>query len=665
MPVASSTIHVEHGYDAGAYTYYPVVIIGAGETGIAMGCCLKKDLGFDQFRVFDRHAGAGGLYSVPGGSTDILELHVVRVLSMKLFADLWLIFSDVPWIFYSFSFAPKHDVSAFYPPGAEIVQYLHGVCQEYQITDKIQLNTDVSEVRWLETEKLWELTLVYLVPGTGDLSAKDRQKLVEENGEQSVYVKKEKIRAKVVLSAVGALVEPRGWPDNIPGKDSFEGEIFHSARWRHNVDFKDKDVVVMGTGCSAAQFVPELMKEPYNAKSVTQIMRSPPWVVPRPPPPGGDEAYMKYSPKLFSKLPGLAKMLRFSVFFGAEMDFQRIFFNTEKSQKGRKEDEEALLKWMRKTVPEKYHEVLTPNYGLGCKRRIYDAGWFKSMNNPKYRLTTKPLTSVQTKSVTIGPGRVYPDPKATSRTVDMEKEEVPADIIILGNGFDVTTWLHPLNVYGKGGRTMQEVWKERGGPQVRLPLILESAIFIDIVSQAYMGTALDGFPNFFILFGPNTATGHTSVILASENMVNYAMKFVKPIIQGEVDVVDVKKDAEIAWTSDIQSQLKDTVWMSGGCLSWYYDQQGWNSTVYPRSQFDYIFRCMFPKWTDWNVTYTNKGVLKNRLRKGLEYAGLAATIVLAYQLIKEGRSIIDFTRSLVRSGASLIQRGALYVQQHV
>ena len=376
-------------------------------------------------------------------------------------------------------------MTKFYPSGASIVQYLHGVCQEYQITDKIQLNTDVSEVRWLEDEQLWELTIIHLVPGTGDLSAKDRKKLVEEKGEQSVYVKKETIRAKIVLSAVGALVEPKGWPENVPGRESFQGDIFHSARWRHDIDFNNKDVVVMGTGCSAAQFVPELMKDPYNAKSVTQVMRSPPWVVPRPGPPGGDDAFEKYGPTLLGTVPGLAKMLRFLIFFGAEMDFQKIFFNNEKSQKGRREAEGALLKWMRKTAPEKYHEILTPNYGLGCKRRIFDAGWFKSMNNPKYRLTTKPLTSVQAKSVTIGPGSTYPDPRDTTSKFDTEKEEIPADIIILGNGFDVTTWLHPLNVYGKGGRTMEDVWKERGGPQVWMTSNLAHLILMSSLTGIY------------------------------------------------------------------------------------------------------------------------------------------------------------------------------------
>ena len=147
--------------------------------------------------------------------------------------------------------------------------------------DKIQLNTDVSELQWLEDEEVWEATLLHMRPGTGDLSNKERQQMISEKGRDSVYIKEEVVRAKIVCSAAGGLVEPNAWPETI-NRDKFEGDIFHSARWDASVDLRGKDVIVLGTGCSAAQFVPRLIKEPYNVKSVTQVMRSPPWVVPRP-----------------------------------------------------------------------------------------------------------------------------------------------------------------------------------------------------------------------------------------------------------------------------------------------------------------------------------------------------------------------------------------------
>ena len=157
---------------------------------------------------------------------------------------------------------------------------------------------------------------------------------------------------------------------------------------------------------------------------------------------------------------------------------------------------------------------------------------------------------------------MYP-PDDESNSAPGQEVNVPADVIILANGFDVTTWLHPLKVIGRGGRQLHDVWNERGGP------------------QAYLGAAMDGFPNFFIIFGPNTATGHSSVILATENMVNYSLKFMKPILNGDVRSYEVKKEAEIAYTKDIQEKLKQTVWATGGCQSWYKTDNDWNSTVYP------------------------------------------------------------------------------------
>ena len=469
-------------------------------------------------------------------------------------------------MFYSFSFSPNHKWGSYHPPGPEIIKYLQGVCDKYQIVDKIQLNTEVSELRWLEEEELWEATLVHMTPGTGDLSTKERRQIMVERGRESVYLKEEIIRAKIVCSAAGGLVEPNAWPDAIPGRDQFEGAIFHSARWDSSVDLQDKDVIVMGTGCSAAQFVPKLTKEPYNAKSVTQVMRSPPWVVPRPEPLLGYiplRVWEKWTPIVFNKLPFLARAYRTFIFCLAELEFQLIFKGTDIAAKTRKKQEAALVQHMKRIVPGEYHEILTPDYGVGCKRRIFDVFWLQSLNDPKIDLTTQPLTSLQPKGVTLGPGRTYPNPEDTTSKAPTDERHLPADAIILANGFEITTWLSPLKVRGKNGAIMQEVWDERGGP------------------QAYMGNAVDGFPNFFIIFGPNTATGHTSVILASENMVEYSLKFIKKILNKDVKTFDVKKEKEIAWTQMIQEKLKDTVWHKGGCRSWYKTANGWNATAYP------------------------------------------------------------------------------------
>ncbi|KAF1956395.1 FAD/NAD(P)-binding domain-containing protein [Byssothecium circinans] len=598
---SKETIRRVNGYDHDAYTYYPVLIVGAGASGIAMACRLKEELGFDQFRVFDRQGGIGGTWWInryPG------------------------VACDIPATLYSFSFAQNPNWSSFHPPGREIVQYYHDVCKSYKITDKFELNTDVTQCTWLESEKVWEVKLRRMVAGMGDLSSKDRLKIVREKGEAAVYTEMETVRAKVVISGVGALVEPRGWPDEIKGIEQFRGKMFHSGRWDESVDFTDKNVVVIGTGCSSAQLVPRLPHAPYNAKSVTQLMRSPPWVAPSSVPPGGDEWWGKNAPTIL-RVPGLLQFLRFYIFANAELTFFRMFPNTPYAEKHRKIYEGQMLERMKRIVPEKYHEILTPNYGIGCKRRIFDKIWYEGLNDPKIELTTQPLARVTENSVVVGPGVVYPP----SAHPEAPEREIPADIIVLANGFDTTRWLHPLRVAGISGADLVETMEARGG------------------GQAYQGTAMDGFPNFFMLFGPNTATGHTSVVMAAENMVEYSLKFIKLLLEGDAESVDVKKEAEVGFTREIQGALKETVWMSG-CRSWYFTEDGWNSTTYPYSQIDFWRRCTFPVWSDWNIAYTKQGISRMQRKRALRVLSFILAVVGIYRARRNGVRLADVWRQI-------------------
>ena len=468
----------------------------------------------------------------------------------------------------------------------------------------------------------------------GDLSTKDRQKVVAEKGEHAVYSETEIVKAKVVVSCVGGLVEPNAFPKDIPGLENFKGKMFHSARWDQTADFNDKNVVVVGTGCSAAQLVPCLPEAPYNAKSVTQLMRTPPWIPPQATPPGGNEWWEKNSPALLKSIPGLQKLLRFVIFAGAEVDFQKLFPNNEYSAKHSKIYADRVLGLMRERVPEKYWDIMTPDYGPGCKRRIFERNWSKSLHHPKIELTTQPFTRVTETGVIIGPGLTYPK---NAKEEDYPEREIPADVIVLANGFETTRWLHPLRVAGKGGKDLIQVMEDRGG------------------SQAYQGTAMDGFPNFFMIFGPNTATGHTSVIMTSESklnlqtgkscfanfyaldMVDHALKFVKLILNGDATTVDVKHEAEVAFTADIQAALKNSVW--GDCMSWYVAEDGWNSTTYPYSQIDFWRRCQNPTWDDWNIAYTSKGIAKIRNKKIMRALMVGLAIVGTYKVKQSGKSV--------------------------
>ena len=509
-----------------------------------MACRLKTALRTDQFRVFERQSGIGGTWWInryPG------------------------VACDVPALLYSLSFYQNPYWSSFWPTGAEVLGYYHRVCERYRLIDKIQLNTDVKDCRWLESEQIWALTLQHLVPGAGDLSENDRAKQIKEQGLTAVVVGEEKIRCKILISAIGGLVEPKLLPDNIPGREDFEGPIFHSARWRSDVDLANKDVVVLGAGCSAAQVVPSL-RNICGAKSVMQIMRSPPWVYPKPKNFYGNLSIEEWTLWLAKHVPGLNKLAR--LYLAASNEWQwRIFGSSKFAAMEREKYEARLLQHMKSTVPAKYHEILTPSQPVGCKRRLTDGpqGWFDSLSDPAIELTNLPLVKLSSKSVTLGAERTHPPPSNSTNPASNPGQEttIPADAIILANGFETHQWFHPLEVISRTGKTMQKVWDKRGGPQM------------------YMGTALDGFPNFFTNFGPNTVTGHTSILITSENTVELVLKCIRPVLRGECTTVEVKRKAALEYTNDIQRQLQQTVFHFGGCSNWYINKEGYNSVTYP------------------------------------------------------------------------------------
>lgn len=433
--------------------------------------------------------------------------------------------------------------------------------EKFDIADKIQVNTDVTELRYVEENGEWEVDLSYLVAGAGDLSANDRRQRIVTHGKDSIILKQETIRAKIVISCVGILVEPNAWPASIAGRETFQGDVVHTGRWREDIDFHGKDVVVIGSGCSAAQIVPTILNEPYNVKSVTQIMRTPPWIGPAIPEPFGREAYARTAPTIFHYFPLLGYFFRISLFLMVEMIFASAFKRT--NVKWRSMFEDDGLKRMRSKAPEKYHAIMTPNYPYGSKRRLFGLAWLESMNKSNYHLTTQVLESVKLTAVTLGPASpagADSDPD-TEMVQSAAPVDVHADIIILANGYNATRWIHPLAVYGRGSKSLQDIWDERGGP------------------QAYMGIALDGFPNFFMIGGPNTASGHWSLILATENMIGYILKIIKPVLREDALFAEVKKQAALDWSNKIQSDLQNTVFQDS--KSWYQDENGFNSTMYP------------------------------------------------------------------------------------
>lgn len=437
----------------------------------------------------------------------------------------------------------------------EIARYLADVCANYSILDKIQLNTEVRKMEWDSAANEWVLTISSLLPGADDWSQSQREQKLKEQKRKSAFIYTYKIRAQVVVTCVGGLVEPKSWPSSVPGIETFQGKVIHAARWESDIDLKDKDVVVIGTGSSAAQIVPAILQSEYDVKSVTQLMRTAPWIQPPSVTDNELRVFEKWSHVWFKRVPFLQKLLRAFIFWRMELDWFQVFKDGFLSKIYRPATERVFLDYMRKTAPEAYHRVLTPDYEIGCKRRVTGSAWLKSLHSPKLNLYTNPLLEVKPSGVLLGPQRDF--------ISESKSAVINADVIILANGYKTNEWLLPLEVIGSQGKSIHQVWKEAGG------------------ARAYLGTAVHEFPNFFMINGPNIATGHSSIIFQSENAVKYCSRIIQPILSGHISVYEIQKEAEDHWTRKVQEALKSTAFRPGGCSSWYINENGWNSTTYP------------------------------------------------------------------------------------
>lgn len=183
--------------------------------------------------------------------------------------------------------------------------------------------------------------------------------------------------------------------------------------------------------------------------------------------------------------------------------------------------------YMRKTAPEKYHKDIIPDFEVACKRRIMDTGYLASLHSPNLHLTSEPIVAI------------------TPTGIRTAQDEYPVDVIVFATGFNTEEFIKPMKLSGRGGVTLDEHWKELGGP------------------GAYNCTAVHGFPNFFMVMGPNAGTGHTSALMAAENTIEYAIKVMGPVVSGRAETVEISEKAERKWVETIQEELKHTVWNTG------------------------------------------------------------------------------------------------------
>ncbi|THD59715.1 NAD(P)/FAD-dependent oxidoreductase [Phenylobacterium sp.] len=445
---------------------------------------------------------------------------------------------------YSYSFEPNHDWPQHFSPQPELLKYFRGIAAKYELRKHIRFETTVESLTWDEGRAVW------------------RAQLRGQDG------RAETLEANAVITAVGQLNKPR--IPAIDGADSFEGPAFHSAQWRHDAELSGKRVAVIGTGASAYQFVPEIAPK---TERLTVFQRTPPWGLPVPHyhedvPPG--------MPWLLEHVPFYDKWYRFWLFWMTTEGFLPMVKADEgwngpstavgAMNLGLREMAAAALAAQVEDRPDLLPHVV-PTYPVGGKRAVLDNGvWLGALKRPNVDLVTEPVARIAPKGVVTADG-----------------VEHPADVLIYGTGFTASNFLSGLKVTGRGGRELHDVWAGD--------------------ARAYLGMTVPGFPNFFMIYGPNTnIVVNGSIIFFSECSVRYIVGCLKLLAETGARAVEVKRGVHDDFNVRVDAANKGWAWGSEGVSSWYKNQFGRVSQNWPFGLIDYWRATLAPDPDDFVLT---------------------------------------------------------------
>ncbi|CAG8163427.1 unnamed protein product [Penicillium nalgiovense] len=437
-----------------------VLIIGAGFSGLATACQLRRELNCDDYIIYDRSSAPGGTW----------------------WANRWCAV-DIPAVFYSLSFAPNPDFSKVYPPQAEILEYFNKVADKYDVSRHIVQNTEWEGAYWQDLTSSWVVKLKNLTTG------------------QTFYHD-----CKILISAVGALVNPNRF--GVPGVEDFKGDIVHTAAWKEDMSLHQKDAIVVGNGCSAAQLIPAIAKE---ARSITQFIRTPQFYL------QNENRQIDDNWKfVFRYVPGALRLVRLAVFLYLESTAVRFSINPH-GNKARNISSERSKSYIQSNAPGEFHPRR-----LICRRIFDNNKYISCLQASNVHLTDDPIVEISTHSIFTKSGQEY-----------------PADAILLATGFALTQY--DVELVGRNGQTRNEHWDNFG------------------YKEAYKSTAMSGFPNFFYVLGPNSGKGHTSTIYSIENYVNLIMKVIAPVIQDRCSFVEVKPENEKDYNVNLHEEIAMTI----------------------------------------------------------------------------------------------------------
>ncbi|MDO9353415.1 MAG: NAD(P)/FAD-dependent oxidoreductase [Solirubrobacteraceae bacterium] len=345
----------------------------------------------------------------------------------------------------------------------------------------------------------------------------------------------------VLVSATGPLSSPS--IPNLPGLKDFDGPVFHSAEWDFSADLTGKRVAVIGTGASAIQFVPQLQK---TVGELKLFQRTPPWLLPR-----AEFKTSRLRRALFARFPLAQRVARESLYWKNEFTVVGLT-----RRPGIMKAPQWLAKQhIKRQIPgdPELQAKVTPDFRLGCKRILLSSNYYPALAKPNVEVLTTGVSEIGKNSVVGSDGQV---------------REV--DAIVLGTGFHVNDLPIKDHVRGIGGQTLGEAWGDS--------------------MQGYRGATVPGFPNFFFILGPNTGLGHSSMIFMAEAAGQYVMDALAQMDKGNLASVDVRPERFARWNDGVQKRMKPTVWVTGGCASWYLDASGKNRTLWP--DFTFRFRAL-------------------------------------------------------------------------
>ncbi|ABS62600.1 putative flavin-binding monooxygenase [Parvibaculum lavamentivorans DS-1] len=333
----------------------------------------------------------------------------------------------------------------------------------------------------------------------------------------------EEFEANVLISGVGQLNRPA--MPKIEGLNDFKGVAFHSARWNHDADLAGKRVGVIGNGASAIQFVPEIAPQ---VGRLTIFRRTPNWCVPKP-----DRPYTEREKALFRAFPWLVKLQRYLTYLTLERNYLAF---VQGSWFG-KLFERASLKEMESHIKDPaLRKKLTPDYPAGCKRILLTNDWYPALARDNVHVETSHISRIAADAIVTEDGVAH-----------------PVDAIIFATGFESTDFLAPMKVVGRGNVDLNDAWAEG--------------------AEAHRGVAVAGFPNFFMLYGPNTNLGHNSIIFMIECQANYIAQLAGALQNSRLRYLDVRKEAMESFNRTLQRDMQKTVW-AAGCSSWYKTAEG-------------------------------------------------------------------------------------------